>query len=181
MHPRLKRGIRISVVLLTAAISTIACGDGDPEIAPSQPAVSSTAPTGGASEVVLAFPADGDQVRQCEILSGRSSVAPDQTIVVGVRNLDNNDSQRYFEAVTGWEYPDSLASWSGKQWFGSGNTAVGQEFRIEVLVMKRDDVQKALKQAKKDGWHQDTNPPNAQIGAHTTVKRVKGPGPAECT
>lgn len=184
-HIRIAAAILLVVIAVPACNGSSATGTGSPTAGAGSSAAStspSASPSGlPAGAVVLDFPANQAQARQCEIFKGRSNLAADKTLVLGLRNMDNNDPQRYFEAVSDWEYPDSIANWSGPQWFGSGDTSVGQRFRVEVLVLARGQVAQFLTASKRNGWHSADNPPGATVGAHVTLHRVKGPGPQECS
>jgi hypothetical protein len=148
---------------------------------PVSPAPVSSGPTELApGEVVLDSPADESDVKQCGIFTGRANLPADKTIVLGVRNKDNGSSERYFETVDDWEYPEDLKAWKGIQWFGDKDSAAGQSFRVEVLIADLALVREKAKAAKKDGWHGVDNPPGAKVAEHIDLHRVKGRGPAEC-
>lgn len=141
------------------------------------------APTLELGKAILDSPADDTDVRQCAILSGQANLPPDRTLILGVRNLGHSSPVRYFGAVDDWEYPQDLDQWQGRQWFGSGDSSVGQEFRVELLTIGLEEAKKAvrLSRAKDTGWHSGDNPPGTEVQAHITLKRVAGPGPAECS
>jgi hypothetical protein len=175
------RTTRICVAVLLAALAVTGCGPDDDTPSPpaSTPAATAaSAPAEGAA--TLAFPVDDAQVRQCEIFRGTSRLPDDKTIILGVRNVDNGSPERYFQAVEDWEYPGDLVEWSGAQWFGSGDSSVGQRFRAEVLVVDLAQTKKAVRDADNKGWHSPDNPEGALVAAHITLKRVAGPGPADC-
>lgn len=129
----------------------------------------------------LDAPIDNATVRQCEVFTGTATLPATKTLLLGMRNLDNKDSQRYFGVVDNWEYPRDLGNWHGYVWFGSGNSSVGQRYRVELLIVDYATAEAGAKKAKDVGWHSDKNPEGAIVAGHITVKRVAGPGPAECS
>lgn len=152
-------------------------GDASPVVPP--PASSAVAELRPGT-VVLDSPADEADVQQCAVFTGRADLPAGKTIVLGVRNKDNGSSERYFETVADWEYPADLDTWTGIQWFGDKDSAAGQGFRVEVLIVDLALAQESVKAAKKQGWHGPDNPPGSEVAAHVDVRRVKGKGPAEC-
>lgn len=186
----MKTRVRVPVALAGLAVIAAGCGGNTPDdeaqpTATAPPPVS-TAPASpppgelAMGEVVLDFPADETDVKQCGVFTGRANLPADKTIVLGVRNKDNGNPERYFETVVDWEYPEDLKTWKGIQWFGDKDSAAGQSFRVEVLVVDLALTRAKAKAAKKDGWHGADNPPGAEVAEHIDLKRVKGRGPAEC-
>jgi hypothetical protein len=180
----MKSRVRGLVALAGLALIATGCGGnktGDTATATpvSSTPVSSTPAELGQGEVVLDSPADESDVRQCGVFTGRADLPADKTIVLGVRNRDNGSPERYFEMVDDWEYPEDLKTWKGIQWFGDKDSAAGQSFRVEVLIVDLALVREKAK-AKKDGWHGVDNPPGAEVAEHIDLHRVKGRGPAEC-
>jgi len=171
----------IAATLLLVAIALTACSD-DGAVDPPPVAVPSSAPPRTAlGQATLTFPAGDGDVSQCEIFKGTANLPPDKTLILGVRNVDNGSPERYFEAVENWEYPEDLTDWQGMQWFGSKDSSVDQRFRVEVLIVDLEQTQKAVRAAKNKGWHSVENPAGARVAEHLTLKRVAGPGPAECS
>jgi hypothetical protein len=154
----------------TGSWSPAAQGQG----APNQ-AVASGIPT-----VRIFSPVDGSTVRQCEVLAGIAiDLAPSTTLVLGVRNLSNGDVIRYFEPVDYWQDPSPLWHWSGHQRFGSVSGSVGQQFRVEVLMVD-------LSVARSHGrgvsrWADSVNPSGSTVVAELNLWRVAGAGSAECS
>jgi hypothetical protein len=175
------RTTRIGTFTLLAALAVTGCGaDDDAPVTPTSGPPAATASSVADGEATLTFPVDDAQVRQCEIFRGTSRLAEDKTLILGVRNVDNGSPERYFQAVEDWEYPGDLVEWSGAQWFGSGDSSVGQRFRAEVLVVDLAQTTKAVREADNKGWHSPDNPEGAIVAAHITLTRVAGPGPADC-
>jgi hypothetical protein len=175
---------RTTAAVLLAGLAAASGCDGQAGAESAAPApTSSPAPPAGLAtgEVILDFPVDEAKVKRCEIFRGRANLPADKTIVIGVRNRDNGNSERYFEAVTDWEYPEDLDTWTGAQWFGSLDSAAGQSFRVEVLVIDLALAEQLSRRAKQEGWHSPENPPAARVAAHIDLHRVKGKGPAECS
>ncbi|WP_433830811.1 hypothetical protein ACQP2E_11840 [Actinoplanes sp. CA-015351] len=188
---------RIRPAVMTAGFLAVLCalagcpsGNGDTGAqqvsTSSEPAVSAAQPTPSTGQlpegaVELDSPKDEAEVKRCEIFKGRANLPDDKTIIIGVRNKDNHNPERYFEAVTDWEYPEDLDSWTGMQWFGDADSAVGQSFRVEVLIVDLELARSMNRQAKEKGWHSPENPDGAEVAAHIDLDRVKGAGPKECS
>ncbi len=180
------RGIATAAVLLAGLAMVSGCkGEDAPDSpGPQTSSAPSSAPSLSAlpaGEVALDFPVDEAKVKQCEIFSGRANLPADKTIIIGVRNRDNGNPERYFEAIQDWEYPKDLDTWKGAQWFGSQDSAAGQSFRVEVLIVDLELARQMTKRSKEEGWHSPDNPRGAQVAAHIDLHRVKGKGPAECS
>ncbi|GAB7044525.1 MULTISPECIES: hypothetical protein [Catenuloplanes] len=167
------RPTRAAAATLLTALALTGCADDRTTADP----VASPVPEIGAQ---LIHPVDDGEVHQCEVFRGTARLPEDKTLVLGVRNVDNGSPERYFEVVDDWEYPGDLAEWSGSQWFGSGDSSVGQRFRAEVLIMDLAEVRTAVRAAAEKGWHAPDNPAGATVAAHITLKRVPGRGPSEC-
>ncbi|SDS87021.1 hypothetical protein [Actinoplanes derwentensis] len=176
---------RAAVLLLAGVAGLAACDEPEQKQipAPATPVVTSTAAPVElkAGEVVLDFPADEADVKRCEIFRGRAALPADKTILIGVRNKDNGNPERYFGLVTDWEYPKDLATWTGPQWFGDKDSAAGQSFRVEILIIDLKLATKLNKETKVDGWHSRENPQGTTVAAHVDLNRVKGSGPADCS
>jgi serine/threonine-protein kinase len=166
----------MSVALLIAVLAFAGCArPGSTTPSP----VTSTAPA--EPEARLVAPADGSSVHQCAIFTGTAHLPTGKTLVLSMRNLDNFDPNHYFEAVKDYDYPGELGAWTGYQWFGSGDSSVGQHYRVELLIVDLSLVKTALAKSKKDGWFAPNDLEGSVLVAHITVTRVAGPGPVECT
>jgi len=173
---------RIAALLLAGlTVTTAGCGPDDKEAEPAPPTASSAPAALKTGEVVLDFPVDEADVRRCEILRGRANLPAGKTLVLGVRNKDNGNPERYFQVVEDWEYPADLKDWKGAQWFGDADSSAGQGFRVEVLVVDLALTRKLAEAAKTEGFHSPDNPRGATVAAHIDLHRVKGKGPDECS
>jgi hypothetical protein len=167
--------VRLSAAGLAATLLLSSCARENAEVtSPSTRALA-------LGEATLDQPVDNADVKQCARLSGRANLPAEQTLIIGVRNIDNGSPERYFGTVDNWEYPEDLKTWAGFQWFGSNDSSVGQKYRVELLTMSVDEAKKANRLSKTKGWHSPDNPPGTKVQAHITLKRVAGPGPAECS
>jgi len=178
-----ERSVTVAAVPTTSAPSTSASFAVQLQLSSSTPSVATSpgTPVPTSATVTLEAPRDGAPVRRCEVFRGRAVLPPTRTIVLGMRNLDNHDPTRYFEMIDDWEYPKDVQDWKGFQWFGSGDSSVGQRFRVEVLVVDLDEVKRANAGGATTGWHGAENPRSAEVVAHVTLKRVAGAGPQECS
>lgn len=164
------RNHRLLIGLLLVVLTASGCGnDGGTE-------ASAPSPTAR-----LDLPIDGSDVRQCAVFTGTANLPGNKTLILSMRNLDNHDDTRYFSAVRNYEYPEELDTWTGHQWFGSADSSVGQQYRVELLILDLSLVQAALAAAPKEGWAAPQNPPGSAVAAHITLVRVAGPGPGECS
>jgi hypothetical protein len=131
----------------------------------------------------IVSPADGTTVRQCEQVTGRAVLAAGKTLLTAMTNVDNGDKTLYFQPVRNYDIPSQLASWKANQYFGSGETGVGQHYDVVLYSMDLAAESAALDAAKAN--HKDWTAAQPPLGAKTLdrveVKRVHGPGPAVCS
>jgi Caspase domain len=80
----------------------------------------------------ISSPEDGAKVENCAYFSGTSHLAKDQSLILSMRSLDNNDTRRYVEQVFNWDKPDELISWRGAQYF---NGDPGQRYSVELMAV----------------------------------------------
>jgi hypothetical protein len=171
--------------LLVLALT--ACRDDPPGPTPpvamsSTPEPTTTLPTSAArdtSTAKITAPAQGGTVQQCAILTGTSVLAPGKSLVTAMQNTDNGDPTLYFEPVSNWEVPSQLANWSAKQYFGSGESSVGQQFAIEVFSLDAAAIDAGFK-SNKPTWVSKEPPAGSTMVARVEVKRVSGKGPVAC-
>jgi hypothetical protein len=175
----------------TAAGRTASSRPAPTTSAVSSPAVSAPAPAPtstpssqqpkGSGSVTLSAPSPGSKVQQCDVFTGTSSLPVDKTIVVGVRNLDNTGHTSYLAPVSNWDKPNALAHWADIQYFGSGDTSIGQTYLVSVIVMSSDVVRHALAEpANRDSWAVTSLPSGSKVKRSLRLTRVAGPGPATC-
>jgi hypothetical protein len=131
------------------------------------------------SVATIATPKQGDQVQQCAIISGTAKLAPGKTLVSAMLNKDNGDPTRYYQPVTNWQVPTQLINWTAKQYFGSGDAAVGQHFAVEIYSTDLKTVRSGFSTEGKD-WFTKDPPAGSTMVARVEVKRVAGKGPVDC-
>jgi hypothetical protein len=135
-----------------------------------------------ASTAVIVAPVQNATVPQCAIVTGTSVLAPGKTLVSAMMNLDNGDPVRYYQPVRNWQVPPQLVNWTAKQYFGSGDSAVGQHFAVEIYSADLGVVTAAFANTKTSGedWASPDPPAGAKMVARVEVKRIPGKGPDEC-
>lgn len=92
----------------------------------------------------ITSPVAGAQVKRCSFMTGTSSLPRDMTLILAMRNLDNGDPHAYVELAFGWKTPASLASWRGAQFFGSGDSSVGQRYAVDLVAVDRGVLERAI-------------------------------------
>jgi serine/threonine-protein kinase len=147
------------------------------------PAATSSA-TGSAvatGSVTLTAPSPGTKVQGCGMFTGTSSLPPGKTVVVGVRNLSDAGHTIYLEPVNKWEKPSALTHWTGFQYFGSGDSSVGQTYVVSIIVMPSSTVKSALAiPANHVTWAVISLPAGARVRQTLHLTRASGQGPAAC-
>ena len=115
------------------------------------------------------------------MFAGESNLSSNDTLVLGVRNLSDTGHTTYLTPVNNWQTPADLAEWSWVQFFGSGNTSVGQRFLVSVIAMPTRAVQTALaKPANRPTWAVSALPSGSDVKKRMRFTRVSGSGPAGC-
>jgi hypothetical protein len=151
---------------------------GAPTQAPTSPAPPAPTTT-DTSTVKITSPVQGGTVQQCHIVTGTAVLSPGKTLVTAMQNTSNGDPNMYFEPVSNWQVPDQLASWTAKQYFGSGDDSKGQGYAITVFSGDRAIIEQGFKSSKPT-WTAKEMPPGLKAVARVEVKRVAGKGPTEC-
>ncbi len=121
----------------------------------------------------------GRRVPQCWRFRGSADLPVDTTVVLGVENLSSQAGVIYFEAVTDWETGRTgQGRWSAPQFFGSGNSSVGQVYAVHVLVMSTSTLADILAQPGSDetAWDDPEFPKGARPVHTLQVERIEGPG-----
>ncbi len=141
----------------------------------------STQPTPVRPAGAIGAPAEGTQVRQCAYFSGTSRLPAGKTLILAVRNLSSEKPNKYVTYVFGWDKPSTLSSWRGRQYFGDGDSSVGQKYRVELMVVDLAAARAATAEAKKT-TPADYTPVHALASRGTalaarTVVRIAGSGP----
>jgi hypothetical protein len=146
------------------------------------PSASPTEPVPlSAASVVVDHPASGASVQQCAVFSGRATLPQDYTLVLAMLNIADPLKALYLEAVQDWDKPADLAHWTGYQYFGSGDTSVGQTYAVSAVIIPAATVKTALANpANRPTWHVTTLPQGSVIKKTLRVTRVHGPGPKAC-
>ena len=152
---------------------TPATQSSDTSAAPSQPEHT--------GDVALTTPAYGSKVGACGVFSGTSDLPTGKTLVLAARNLSDLTKTSYLEPVNNWTKPPEISKWTGYQYFGSGNSSVGQTYEVDVLIMNTATVRAALAQPKNNpAWAVKSLPSGTNVKATLRVVRKKGLGPAVC-
>lgn len=185
-------GFSVPVVLVALAAITGCSGSVDqssaiPEPAASSPLVSTTStteqdsaeagptpsptPTAGAGRGAgsIAAPRSGSRVRGCEVLSGTARFAVGRTLMVGMRNLDNQDPTWYAERVHSQPAAGSEGRWTATQYFGSGDSSVGQRYEVRLVAVTTTAVDGLA-----DAADRGTLIPSAERLATARYTRVAG-------
>jgi hypothetical protein len=101
--------------------------------------------------------------------------------VVGVRNLSDTGHTTYLEPVNNWDKPADLAHWTGFQYFGSGDSSVGQTYVVSILVVGSSTVKKALADpANHVAWGVTSLPAGTKVKQTLRLTRIHGQGPEVC-
>lgn len=155
-------------------------------VTPSRPAAPTMTPTPTESSsptgaVTLSAPSSGKTVQGCDVFTGTASLPPDETVVVGVRNLSDTGHTTYLEPVNNWDKPSDLPHWTGFQYFGSGDSSIGQTYVVSILVVPSGTVKKALADpANKVAWGVTSLPGGTTVKRTLRLTRVPGAGPEVC-
>jgi len=131
--------------------------------------------------VTIVSPGYGAKVGACGVFSGTSNLSAGETMVLSARNLSDTTKTSYLEPVNNWANPSELSRWIGYQYFGSGNSSVGQTYEVDVFIMKIATIRAALAQPKNTPtWAVKTLPNGTKVKVTMRVVRKQGPGPAVC-
>jgi hypothetical protein len=161
---------------VTVTVTVAPAGSATPTVTTSP--TESSSPTGA---VTLSAPSAGKTVQGCDVFTGTSSLPADETVVVGVRNLSDPKHISYLEPVNNWDKPGDLAHWTGFQYFGSGDSSIGQTYVVSVLVVPSGTVKKALADpANKVAWGVTSLPGGTTVKQTLRLTRVPGAGPEVC-
>jgi len=161
---------------LSAPAASTQAASTDP--APTSSATGSAVPTGS---VTLSSPSPGTKVQGCDVFTGTSSLPPGKTVVVGVRNMSDAGHTIYLEPVNEWEKASALTHWTGFQYFGSGDSSVGQTYVVSIIVMASSTVKGALAiPANHVTWAVTSLPVGAKVRQTVHLTRIPGQGPAAC-
>ncbi|WP_436533252.1 hypothetical protein [Actinoplanes sp. HUAS TT8] len=162
---------RIPYPLAVAALLPVllaACTTSSPEVA------ASPVTTAGA----ISTPADGAEVQQCARFTGTATLADGKTLVLAMKNIDNNDPTAYVQFVENFGDPSTLSSWRGVQFFGNGDDSAGQHYQVSLLAVDLVTAQDAAG----SGQDADVNALAAKSTELATVKltRIAGTPADHC-
>jgi hypothetical protein len=144
-----------------------------PSASPSK--LRSSPASGPVSAITLSSPADGSQVKDCQVFTGTSQLAAGKTILLSVENLSDPTKTLYLAPVHDWQTPDVLGHWVGVQYVGSDDSSVGQSFTVDVVVLDLTQVQQAMSlPSNHPTWSAAALPPGAQVIKEITVTRIAG-------
>ena len=142
---------------------------------------SSPLPAGSAENVSVSSPKTGSQVEACQVFAGTSNLASDKTIVLSVSNLSDPTKTLYLAPVHNWQTSNMLSHWTGVQYFGSGNSSVGQTFHVDVVIMDISQVRQALAiSSNHPTWSTAARPAGSQVKEELSLTRISGLGPTSC-
>jgi serine/threonine-protein kinase len=131
--------------------------------------------------VLITHPAYGSNVEACGVLSGTADLPSGETLVLSVQNLSDRTKTLYLQPVNDWDKPSAISAWTGYQYFGSGDSSVGQMFEVSVVVMKTAMVKQALSQSVNNPtWAVPALPTGASVKASIRLVRKQGSGPTVC-
>jgi hypothetical protein len=86
-------------------------------------------------------PANGAVVGTCGRVNGSARLAAGKTVVFALRNLDGNESDRWYARVPGdWETRSNLPRWEGLEWYPG---AVGQHYEFGLFAVDFDSVKRS--------------------------------------
>jgi hypothetical protein len=154
-----------------------------PEAATSTPQVTPTdsRPAISSGEVTFDPPSSGTKVEQCDVFTGKSNLPSGETVVLGVRNLSDAGNTTYLAPVNNWDSPGALPDWTGAQYFGSGDSSVGQTYLVSVIEMASETVKTALaKPANHNAWAVNSLPAGSSVKSTVKLVRISGQGPQSC-
>jgi cytoskeletal protein RodZ len=148
------------------------------EPAPSPTSSTASPPASKSDELVsVTSPKTGGQIEQCQVFTGTSTLTQGETIVLSVSNVSDPTKTLYLAPVHNWQAPGALAHWSGTQYFGSGDSSVGQTFHVDVVIMEVSQVKQALAfPSNVPTWATAALPSGSILKSELTFHRVSGAG-----
>jgi hypothetical protein len=120
-----------------------------PTVEQPTPSAGATTPEAGATSTAavvtttgkIITPAAGSGVQKCAFVTGTARLAAGETLVLAVRNLDNDEpNEWYVQYPHGWDDPSALSSWEGVEYFPG---AVGQHYEIGLFAVGLDAAKTA--------------------------------------
>ncbi|MFI5933375.1 hypothetical protein [Actinoplanes sp. NPDC051494] len=103
-----------------------------PSASPSASMAGATVPTTGK----ITAPAARSDVQRCAYVSGTARLAAGKTLILAVRNLNNDEPEEwYVQFPRGWKEPSTLSVWEGVEFFPG---APGQHYEIGLFAVDLD-------------------------------------------
>jgi serine/threonine-protein kinase len=148
-----------------------------PSISPSpKPSPSSTperAPTEQREVIAsgsIAAPAAGSGVQKCAFVTGTAQLPAGKTLILAVRNLDNDESDRWYtQFPRGWNDPSTLSAWTGVEYFPGDS---GQHYEIGLFAVNLKAAMSAANDRSRDALVQGATP----LDTRQVVQREGGSG-----
>lgn len=130
-------------------------------------------------DVVQLTPPPNGEVPEWWCFTGSATLQAGRALVLGVQNLSDPANKVYFETVDQWDGAPGRGPWSRSQFFGSGDTSVGQPFVVYVIVLSEADRQAAIASAIEtngSAWKAQELPAGGQLKQTLGLDRIAGPG-----
>jgi hypothetical protein len=146
------------------------------------PPAPASQPPAPASNRVTIDPPPNNSVQACHNFTGTAELAPGDTLVLAVRNLNHTDPITYFMRVMQWSSGTvGKGPWQAPQFFGSGDSSVGQTMELSVLVMPETAVARELAAhgapPEQWDWHdRRAVPADAESAKVLLLDRIPGQG-----
>jgi serine/threonine protein kinase len=171
-------GIAAGTALVVAAgvsVGATLSRDRAPAPVVSRHSAAASAAVGTTMSGKITSPGDGSNVPQCANFAGTSHLDPGWTLVLAMRNTQNNDPHWYDQDVVHWDTPEVLARWRGYQYFGQVDAGIGQHYEVQLIAVRLD----ALRHVNPADYGEVLNRTGTVLDTvHLT--RVAGSGPNGC-
>jgi hypothetical protein len=112
----------------------------------------------------------GYKVQQCTEWSGTATLPAGRALVLGVRNLDNDDPRTYFATVVRWSVAPGQGDWSRPLFFGDAGS-IGQQYAVTPMVVAQSAVDAVRNKDDATTWAAKYSPPTAKVVKTVYVKR----------
>jgi transcriptional regulator with XRE-family HTH domain len=115
----------------------------------------------------------GGVVPRCWMFQGAADLRSGRTLVLGVKNLDNDDPRTYFAAVT-WRDVTGTGAWFRPLYFG---TVAGQHYAVTAHAMTRSAFDAVPNKDDPTTWAAVAPPPGTDALKTVQVRRRTGASP----